>query len=233
MPVNPTSIAKGECEKIAAPNSINTAPRGSIYFAAHPVDVLLYQNPDIFHDLYVYKCVTAVLFTSGDRGVQGNYSRSIERGLEDAVAYMAGQVTNSSSWNSSDVQFGGQLVMMRSLKEVPDVQLLYLRLPHSMPDGRSYLTGDGQGQSLKKLYEDKVETISTTDGSATYTMDELRDLISTILQKRQATDVHVLDYKTPVLEDYDMGGEHADHTVISRLVVEVMEKDKLKGNIRG
>ena len=75
-----------------------------MYFSAHPVDSLLYQNPDLFHDLYVYKCATTVVFTTGDRGVAGNLSMSLERGLEAAYARMAGVSTNETA-RRSEVTF--------------------------------------------------------------------------------------------------------------------------------
>jgi hypothetical protein len=61
-----------------------------VYFSAHPVDGLLYQNPDLLHDLYVFKCATTVVMTSGDRGLDTNYSRSLERGLQEAYVLMTG-----------------------------------------------------------------------------------------------------------------------------------------------
>jgi hypothetical protein len=70
-----------------------------VYFSAHPVDGLLYQSPDLFHDLYVYKCVTTFVFTAGDRGVTGNFSASLELGLEAAYAHMVGVATNDTAHN--------------------------------------------------------------------------------------------------------------------------------------
>jgi hypothetical protein len=70
-----------------------------VYFSAHPVDDILYQNPDLFHDLYVYKCVTTFVFTAGDRGVTGNFSASLELSLEAAYAHMFGVTTNETAQN--------------------------------------------------------------------------------------------------------------------------------------
>lgn len=204
--------------------------RGSIYFAAHPADLLLYQNPALFHDFYVFKCTTAVLFTSGDRGIVGNYSRLLERGFEEAVLYMNRQPLNST-WDTLDVQFNGKLVLLHSPRELPHVQAIYLRLPNATPDGQSYPANDGG--SLKKLFNNEINTLAATDGSAIYTLESLKDLIVTILKKREASDIHVLDYKTPIPEDYETHCDHADHSVSARLVAEVIENENITTHLRG
>ena len=53
---------------------------------------MLFQNPDLLHDLYVFKCVTTVVFTADTGGETANDTRvrEIERGLEDAYRFMSG-----------------------------------------------------------------------------------------------------------------------------------------------
>jgi hypothetical protein len=189
------------------------------------------MNPDVFHDLYVFKCTTAVLFTSGDRGIRGNYSRSIERGFEDAFAWMTGQEATDSSWSSTDIQLNGQVILVRTLKEMPTTQLVYLRLPSSAPDGQAY--AGSYGQSLKKLYEGNIDTLHTTDGSAEYTLDEMKDLISTLMKNREANDIRVLDSRISIRQDGEMGSGHADHSISARLVLDVVHRDRIKGIIQG
>lgn len=194
--------------------------------------MLLYQNPDIFHGLYVYKCTTTVLFTSGDRGFVGNYSRSVERGFEAAFAYMTAQPADDNAWETANVQFNGKVVLLRTLKDSPHVQVVYLRLPNGTPDGEGYAASEGE--SLKKLYNKEIGSLSATDESATYTLDSLKDLISAMLEKRKATAIRVLDYKTPIPKDReDKDREHADHSVSARLVAEVVEQDNIKATLRG
>lgn len=195
--------------------------------------MLLYQNPDVFHDMYVFKCTTTVLFTSGDRGMPGNYSRSIERGFEDAYRWMASDEYpgQDTAWNATDVQLNGQVVELRVLKHSPHVHVIYLRLPNGAPDGGGYSASDDD--SLKKLYSGHIQSLHATDGSAMYTLDSLKDLISTILKKRAANDIRVLDFKTPLPENGEKDCEHADHSVSARLVAEVVERDHIKGNLKG
>jgi hypothetical protein len=184
----------------------------------------------MFHDLYVFKCTTTVLFTSGNRGITGNFSKLVEQGFEDAFAYMVVQPMNDSSvWSTADIQLNGKLVLVRTVKEWPQFQIVYLRLPDSVPDGNPYLeSGDG---SLMELYGKKGATLTSIDGSARYTLDALKDLISSILQKRAPNDVHILDPTWPLPGEGKIL-DHADHSISARLVAEVMKRDEIKANLR-
>jgi hypothetical protein len=189
--------------------------------------VLLYQNPDIFRNLYVFKCTTAVLFTSGDRGIVGNYSRSLERGLEEAFSYMAGQPANETAWTGARIQIDGKVVPLRWLKESPNVSLLYLRLPNSRSGGQAYGLHKNRG-TLKKLYSNESKTVTTTDASATYTLDSLKSLISVVLKNRKPSEINILNVKSEV----DDNSEHADHSVSARLVMEVMKRNNITATLR-
>ena len=64
---------------------------GSIYFTAHTIDSLLFQNPDLYHDLYVFKCITTIVLTADSGGEAANHTRllELERGLENAYKFMS------------------------------------------------------------------------------------------------------------------------------------------------
>ncbi|KAJ4383225.1 hypothetical protein N0V86_001269 [Didymella sp. IMI 355093] len=169
---------------------------GTIYFAAHPADTLIYQNPDLFHDLYVYKCITTVVFTSGDRGIQGNFSRSLEHGLEAAYSWMNRLAVNNQTWPTNAIQIGDYNVTVSKPQGMDNMQIIYLRLPDGGPFGASYV--HNKAESLKKLYSGEIKTVTTTDDRTTYTVESLSDIIAVILHKSDATDIRVLDYKTGI-----------------------------------
>jgi hypothetical protein len=124
-------------------------------------------------------------------------------------------------------------VLLRTLKEAPHAQVLYLRLPNGTPHGEGYAASGGK--SLQKLYSGEIASLSATDESATYTLDSLKDLISTILQKREANEIRILDHKTllPLIGETMYERNHADHSVSARLVAEVVQRDNIKGNLQG
>ncbi|KAF1930310.1 uncharacterized protein M421DRAFT_58929, partial [Didymella exigua CBS 183.55] len=204
---------------------------GTIYFAAHPADTLLYQNPDLFHDLYVYKCVTTVIFTSGDRGIVGNMSRTLEHGLEAAYSWTNGLAIDNQTWSANTVQIGRNNVTVSRPQDVYNVQIIYLRLPGGGPVGSGYARN--KGESLRKLYTGDIKAVTTTDGRATYTLKCLQDFLAAILIESGATDVRVLDYKTGIPDEEDEREDHADHVVSARLVVDVMKHMNSTAKLRG
>ena len=204
---------------------------GSLYFIAHPADSLLYQNPTLFHDLYVYRCVTTVVLTSGDRGIVGNYSYTLEQGIEAAYSWMSGLAVDNQTWETSTVRIGENNFQLASQSAGLNVQNMYLRLPDGAPTGQGYESNDGE--SLRKLYNGDITTITTTDGNATYTLESLMNLIAAILHKSNATDVRVLDYKTGIPDDEDARSDHADHVVSARLVVDVMKRENSEAKLQG
>ncbi|KAF2739474.1 hypothetical protein EJ04DRAFT_326658 [Polyplosphaeria fusca] len=202
---------------------------GSIYFSAHPVDSLLFQSPDIFHDLYVFKCVTSVVFTTGDRGVAGNFSRSLEAGLETAYSYMAGLGRNQTSWNETSLEINKKTILLRFMRNAPQIQIMYLGLPSSKQDGQGY--DSNNRATLKKLYQGEIKTINTTDGKSMYSLDDLKAVISAVLKQRAATDIRILDDKAPIPKNGQTACDHADHSISARIVSDVVRGDKIEGNV--
>ncbi|ORY01366.1 hypothetical protein BCR34DRAFT_605977 [Clohesyomyces aquaticus] len=207
-----------------------TCSGGSIYFSAHPADSLLYHNPDLFHDFYVFKCITTVLFTSGDRGNTDSHSLMLEGGLEDAYSFMAGTDVKDA-WNQAHIQFNGKPVLVRFLKDMPQFQIMYLRLPSGSPDGKGYQANFGD--SLRRLYEGDIKSLSATDGSSTYTLESLQALIASILKKKDARHIRVLDFKTPLPHEQGDGHDHADHITSARIVADAWKQENLAGTLQG
>lgn len=205
---------------------------GTVYFVAHAVDVLLYQNPDLFHDLYVFKCITTVVFTSGS-GDNEEFLIPSENGLGHAYLQMAGVPVNPDSHfpNATTVQIGEREIVLWSPQSTPNIRLLYLRLPDGGHTGQG--RGINGGESLAKLRSEEVKTITTVDGNATYTLNELKDLIAVILSETKAKDIRMLHHKASLPEDEtDADTDHADHTTSTKLVMDVIERDNITANIQ-
>ncbi|KAI4667505.1 uncharacterized protein J4E79_002193 [Alternaria viburni] len=238
---------------------------GSIYFTGHTVDGLLFQNPDLYHDLYVFKCVTTVVFAADSGGEVANNTRvrELERGLEDAYKFMSdvasvrpdGTQSISSSneeaprkapqetlilhnetnqyttvANETTVQIGKHTIVSSSLLGLSNAQILYLRLPDSTYFGEGY-KAYGE-ESLKKLYSADISEITTTDGKATYTIDDLKDIIATILRDRRANQIRVMNYQSALSTDNDDDQlDHADRIVSAKLVMDVVEEEEIGGNV--
>jgi len=132
--------------------------------------------------------------------------------------------------NKTTVQIGKHTIVSSSLLGLSNAQILYLRLPDSTYFGEGYKAYSEE--SLKKLYSADILEISTTDGKATYTIDDLKDIIATILRDRQAKDIRVMNYQSALsTDDYDDQLDHADRIISAKLVRDVVEEEEIGGNV--
>lgn len=192
------------------------------------MDGLLFQSPDLLHDLYVFKCVTTVVLTSGDRGAGGNFSLSLERGLQQAYAHMTGLLVSDPALDEKVIAVGTHHVPSWSLRGVPNIQILYLRLPDGAPSGQGHdMHG---GQSLAKLYNKEIDSVTTTDGETVYTLRELKELIAYILRTRKPNDIRILNDKAakPDWKPHAEQLDHADHVVSAKLVHGIVTGEKIQ-----
>jgi hypothetical protein len=128
------------------------------------------------------------------------------------------------------VQVGKYNVSSSAFYDMPNVQILYLRLPDSPYAGQGY---DTYGrESLKKLYQKKIPSITNTDKNATYTLDGLKDLVAAILKERQASKINIMNrwivYETR--PDY-IEQEHTDRITSAKIVWDVIVSEGIKGNV--
>lgn len=211
-----------------------TRSRGTIYFSAHPVDCLLFQNPDLLYDLYVFKCTTTVVFTSGNHGDKGNYSASLERGLEESHALMAGFPTLEVNQTESRVHIENydiQSWTLHPLDQERRAQILFLRLPDSLAN--SDTSAANSDETLLKLYNGDIKNIATIDGATRYSLQSLKDLIVTILLAKKPQTVRVLNHKASLPQKKGKVVDHVDHVVVSRLVQEVIEHENITTTLQG
>lgn len=73
---------------------------------AHADDDLLFQSPDILHDIQGSNCVTSIYLTAGDSGLGPAYAKSREAGNEAATAAMAGVADVYTEFNAT---YGGAI----------------------------------------------------------------------------------------------------------------------------
>lgn len=160
---------------------------------------MLFYNPDLFHDLTVFKCATAIVFTSADRGNIDNLSLSTERSLEAALAWMSSAIGDTTIGEKGVIQIGEKSVADFTFNSVPNVHILYFRLPGGEHTGEGYKAHNEQ--SLKKLYTGEITVMTSTDGVTTYTLDQINEIIAIILHERQMNDIRVLNYKAVLPEE--------------------------------
>jgi hypothetical protein len=167
--------------------------------------------------------VTTVVLTSGDRGVGGNFSLSLERGLQQAYAHMAGVPVTDPTQEETTVRVGTHDIHSWSLRGAPNIQIIYLRLPDDSQSGQGYVVRPGA--SLARLYRTEIDSIRSTDGLAVYTLRDLKEIIGPILHTRKPKDVRMLDHKA------DEHHDHPDHIISAKLVQRVVTGERIRAKI--
>src|SRR3954453_147443 len=78
----------------------------------HPDDDLLFQSPDLLHDVQPGKCVRTVYITAGERDRDIYSLQWREEGAEAAYAQMAGA---ANSWTTTDAGVRGHPMRLVTL----------------------------------------------------------------------------------------------------------------------
>ena len=200
---------------------------GAVQIVAHEDDDLLFQSPDLLHDIDEGRCVRTVYVTAGDSGDVEEYWLSREQGSEAALAQMAGV---ADSWTTGEVSLAGNPVRLRTLDASPNVSVVFMRLPDGFPLG----TGSAARgyQSLYRLLNGAIPTITAVDGSASYTADTLRDALLDAIRDQESTWVRAQDYLTA----YGNDGDHYDHHAVAYLTRDASDaysRDHILGSYLG
>jgi LmbE family N-acetylglucosaminyl deacetylase len=186
---------------------------GSLYVVAHADDTILFQSPDILHEIEAGACVQTVVVTAGDNGSGEAYWTSREFGAQAAYAAMA-EVPNT--WTASTLQVDGHTVFRRTLNGT-DVSIDFLRLP----DG-GYPAGHGtepyNSESTIELWNGQIASATPVDKSPAYTRDGLLATLRSLIDEAQPASIRTQDY-VGVEGDID----HADHHAVAWFTREAQE----------
>ena len=140
-------------------------PAGTVMnIVAHQDDDLLFQSPALISVIREGLCVRTVYVTAGDANQTADYWTSRENGVRAAYAELAGV---ANTWTTTDAGIAGHPIPVATLDGATKISLAFMRLPDGFPDGSG---GSNNGyQSLQKLYGGVLNTITTVDGSSSYT----------------------------------------------------------------
>ena len=173
----------------------------ALTIVAHPDDDLLFLNPDILRDIEAGRCARTVFVTAGEAGEGPEYWSSLEDGIRATYAQMAGV---ADDWIVEDAGVTWGAIWVYTLADAPHVSVVFLRLPDGFDGNGSAAYG---WESLEKLWDGSIETITTVDGEEWYTGDQVRDVLVQIMTNFEPTTVRVQDWTTdPANLD-----DHSDH----------------------
>ena len=174
---------------------------GALTIVAHPDDDLLFFNPDILRDIEAGRCTRIVFTTAGEAGEGPEYWGSVEDGIRATYAQMAGV---ADAWTAADAGFSAGAISVHTLTAAPHVSVVFLRIPDGFDGSGSAAYG---WESLAKLWNDEIPTVTTVDSQEWYTKQEVRDILVHLMTSFQPTTVRAQDWTT------DPGNldDHSDH----------------------
>lgn len=173
-----------------------------LYLVPHQDDDLLFMNPDIDHHIAKGCCVESVFFTAGDKLKSAEYWLQREDGIKAAYAYMA-QVENI--WLEDTLELAGKKLKRFTLKQAPQVQLIFLRLPDGIDINKGEVT-------LRTIWKYDQVIIYTKDNANLYRQGELIKVIKAL----------IASYKPSVI-GYIFPGSHIDHQYVAKFAERAIE----------
>ncbi|MEO6827972.1 MAG: PIG-L family deacetylase, partial [Microbacteriaceae bacterium] len=194
---------------VAAPTAASVAgavpdtgcTRGAMSIVAHTDDDLLFFNPDILHDIEAGRCTRTVFTTAGEAGNGEDYWSSLESGIEATYAQMAGV---ADVWRSTDSGVTAGAIKIHTLRDAPNVSVVFLRIPDGFDGSGSETYG---WESLQKLWNREISLVYTVDGNEWYTRDEVRNILVELMTSFQPATVRTQDWTT----NPNNLDDHSDH----------------------
>jgi hypothetical protein len=197
--------------------------RVSFYFSAHEDDWQLFMNPSAFRDVRDGVKTVFIHVTAGDGGLGiGNggrkhpYYLAREHGAESAVRFMAdaGEYPEPAEPSAASVTINGHAIRRVSYR---DTVAYFLRLPDGSPEGGGY--ADTGYQSLKRLADGEIATLTAIDGTARY--EGWRDLVATMrtIIGREREPATTADLHLPELDAALNPNDHPDHVMTGKLAL--------------
>ena len=204
----------------AAPLAAGTTAVGGVQYmqiVAHPDDDLFFMNPDLYQSIRAGAPTVTVYTTaseiSGDGDTPADKAKSLQRGVEDAYARMAGvpdaDPNAQEEWSGQAWTIGSRTLERYSLIARPNVQLVFMGLH------------DGQ---LSNVYDGPltdttvVPTGAVVTQSYSYTKADVISVLRSIVNSYQPS---VLRYQDPLVDSRYMG-DHDDHVATVNFVTDAL-----------
>jgi len=183
---------------------------------AHQDDDLLFINPDVSSDINAGRCVRTVYLTAGDAGSGQFYWLSREDGAEAAYGTMLGD--SNIKWvkhvdKISDTEYIEIAHPMNNSK----ISLVFILLPDGNLKGEGF-RGDGY-ESLAKLWNNQINTISSVDRQSNYSKDQLISVLELLMETYKPSTI-----RTQSTFSAGQYPDHSDHGSVSRFTVAARDK---------
>ncbi len=172
----------------------------TLQVVAHQDDDLLFMNPDLLGTIKDGGCVRTVYLTAGDAGEGASYWVGREQGAMAAYAHMY-DVPNT--WHEEQQLLAGHLVTVEYLADIPQVSLVFMRLPDGNMRGEGFAADNDQ--SLHKLLNGEIAKIDTVDKRASYSKQDIITALQAVMVADSPDTIRTQGSSDPA------DGDHADH----------------------
>ncbi|MDB5166619.1 MAG: hypothetical protein JWM37_691 [Candidatus Saccharibacteria bacterium] len=188
-----------------------------VTIVAHEDDDLLFTNPDLIRSINKGYCVRTVFLTAGDAGAGRSYWLGREQGAQAAYDHMDGP--GMDIWVQRTVRLNDHAYFTVSMpRGNPKLALVFLHLPDGGLQGQGFAsTGN---QSIAKLVDGNVSSISTVDGQSSYSKPELIEALTAIMQAYRPTEIRT-QAPRDVGTQYN---DHSDHVAVGSLVTSAYQR---------
>lgn len=198
LPVNLTSVSHVPC-----------SGRTILQSVAHEDDDILFMNPDLQHEIQAGSCVRTVFFTAGDAGGDNAYWLSRQHGIE--AAYNSMLNTPGAPWTERIVSLEtNQIVTIANPRGNDKISLVFFHLPDGNPSGGGY--NSQNYESLQKLYDGNIETVTNVEKNSTYTYEQLVQALLKVITFYNPNEIRTQS---------QLAGhryhDHSDHTTVGTI----------------
>ena len=200
--VQPAAVVPLSITDLPAPAC--SGPKTVLSIVAHQDDDLLFQSPDLLHDIKAGDCVRTIYLTAGDAGLNSYYWLSREHGSEVAYSSMAG--ASDEVWVQRIIKLTDkQFITIATPVHNPKLSLIFFHLPDGNVNGSGFSASNNQ--SLEKLLNGTIPAIQSVDGQSTYTTVELTAGLTTLMQHYKPAAI-----RTQNTHRYVSGRSNPDHS---------------------
>lgn len=199
--------------------------KASFYFAAHQDDWQLFMNPSAFKDVASGTTKTVFIHvTAGDAGLgvgaagrKHPFYLARDNGAEAAVRFMVDADRQPSTKSAGHVRIHGHEIYRVAYRNTVSY---FFRVPDGNPLGEGYF--DTGFQSLKRLANGDIPTMTAVDGSAIYRGWD--DLVATM---RAIVDAERADAPDVQINVADRDGrinprDHSDHVMTAKSALDAV-----------
>jgi hypothetical protein len=220
----PSKVAAGS-SRPARPNKID------FYIVAHPDDWQLFMGDHAYNDIRNNHRVVFIYSSAGDANLGTDYWH-VRESAANASAQFIVDLASPAIVSSHTSTCANQEIAGHPLQRCVYANTIsyFMRLPDGNLDGAGYESH--HFESLKKLREGSIKSISAIDGSTTYTgwgdfYQTIQQVIKTESNNKVSPNVHLNTQEhDPALTPVD----HSDHLTIGLAVTEVIKGTQLQAS---